>query len=138
MFLGLAVMTVFAHTLAAATHVVMHYGFAYAIGGADVLVLAAAALAPIAAIALPLRGWPRLGGGLLAALMAAAAWANLMRHYRLAGAEPLTGVGEGAWADVFVGSAFMMLAFEMLGAVVGLWLVARPEVPRPVERAATA
>jgi hypothetical protein len=117
MMLGLAVLTVGAHVLAAAAHL---------LGGhadwRDWPLLVLLALAPLVGIVLAIRGRPRHGAIVLALTMSAAAWWTLHSHY--VSASDLADPFAYAWIIQ------MTLAFELQGAAMGLILVAKPQVPR--------
>lgn len=118
MLLGLAVLTVAAHVLAAGAHLVGGHA-----SWRDWPLLLLLGLAPIAGVALAVRGRPRHGAAVLAATMMAATWWTLYSHYWME--NDIVDTFAYAWVIQ------MTLAFELQGAALGLVLLVKPEAPRP-------
>lgn len=119
MMLGLAFLTVAAHTLVAAMHVGAHL----ARGADGVLLSALAAIAPVAAMASLLRGHARAGAAILAIVMLAGAGLTFYQHFWLADDAPDTAL--------YAGIVQMLLAFQLQGIAAGAILAVKPEQPRP-------
>lgn len=123
MMLGLALLTAIAHLLLGGLHVILHV-----LRGADQLALPLLlALAPLAAVALMLKGRPRHGATLLTLTMLAGAFHTLYSHHWLQTDTPNTAF--------YAGTVLMLLALELQGLSAGVMLMARPEGPRGAEAA---
>lgn len=121
MMLGLTVLTVMAHFLVAAAHLVTHF----TLGREGILLGLLFAFAPFVGVWLIMNDRPRHGAILVTLTMTAAAAHTLYTHYFLL-TDPVDTTFY-AW----VGQ--MLLAFELQGFGAGATLIIKPEVPRPRE-----
>lgn len=116
MILGLAVLTVAAHLLMAAAHLVLH-------PVEDWPFLFLLAVAPMFGAMLMLRGRPRHGAIVVTLTMLVGAFWTLWSHFVAIGHEPATRFEAGL--------VQMLLAFQLQGLAAGVTLVVKPQVPLP-------
>ena len=80
-------------------------------------------VAPIVAAALIWRGFPRLGGTLLAASFFGAFVFGFVNHYVLESADNIARIPATGWGDAFTLSAHALAATELAGTVSALLLL---------------
>ena len=80
-------------------------------------------IAPIVAAALLWRGFPRLGGTLLAASLFGAFVFGFVNHYVLESADNVAQIPATGWGDAFTLSAHALAATELAGTVAALALL---------------
>lgn len=131
MFLGLAVLTAMTNFLLFAFHAFLHVGLAVPIGALDAAALALLGAGPISGVALMLRGRPRHGAAIYALLMAISLAQGLWTHYIVDAPDHTYYAPVDTWGQLYVGTAFMQVAFAIQGLSAGVVLLIKPEQPRP-------
>lgn len=131
MFLGLAVLTAMTNFLLFALHAFLHAGLAVPIGAFDALVMGLLAMGPIAGVALMLRGRPRHGAAIYTLLMLISLGQGLWGHYAEDTPDNTYYAPLDTWGQLYVGTAFMQIAFAIQGLSGGVVLLIKPEQPRP-------